>query len=274
MSTRLGRRLSQLILGASLAAQVLLTAAAGDVAGATPSYRFDLSTPADFVAQTNFVQCVGASMQMMLNIIRSTDDHSAATQLSLENLARRLSPRRQDAVERKGASVVGWAAGLTTAGGGAYRLVGLGSLQEAMKTAATAIMETGRPVGLLVWRGRHAWVMSGFEAAANPLSAGNFLVTRAIVLDPLYPYGSSVWGPSPSPRQALTVAAVGRQFVPRGQGPGAGAPDTGTPGTPGRGSPAPDAFSSPGTSSLSGLTGRYVLVLPWDPIPVRGLRIQ
>lgn len=269
MSTRPGRRLAQLILGASLAAQVLLGVAAGDVAGATPPFRVDLSTPGDFVAQTNFVQCVGASMQMMLNIIRPTNDHSAATQLSLENLARRLSPRRQDSVQRKGASVVGWAAGLTMAGGGAYRLVGLGSLQEAMKTAATAIMETGRPVGLLVWRGRHAWVMSGFAATANPLGTANFQVTSAVILDPLYPYGSSVWGPSPSPRQALGIAAVGRQFVPRGEYPGAR-----TPTTPGSGSPAPDASPGPGSSSLSGLTGRYVLVLPWDPIPVRGLRIQ
>ena len=130
-------------------------------------------------------------------------------------------------------------------------------------------MDTGRPVGLLVWRGRHAWVMSGFEATGNPASTGDFRVTRAIILDPLYPYGSSVWGPSPSPRQDLTVAAGGRQFVPRGQWPGAPAPST-----PGAGSVAPDASSGPGSSSMSGLTGRYVLVLPWDPMPVRGLRIQ
>src|SRR5512143_779422 len=116
MSTRLARRIMQLALGATLAMQVVFTVGAGAVSGATPSLRVDLSTSGDFVGQTNFVQCVGASMQMMLNMIRPTHDRSAATQLSLENLARRLSPRRQDAVERKGASVVGWAAGLASAG--------------------------------------------------------------------------------------------------------------------------------------------------------------
>ncbi len=97
-------------------------------------------------------------------------------------------------------------------------------------------------------------------------------MTRAIVLDPLYPYGSSVWGPSPTPGQALTIAALGRQFVPRGEWRGdAAPPSTGT-GTPGRsGSPASGAAAG---GSLSGLAGKYVLVLPYDRTPVRGLRIS
>jgi hypothetical protein len=33
----------------------------------------------DFVAQTNNVQCVGASMQMMLNMLTPGGDQSAAT---------------------------------------------------------------------------------------------------------------------------------------------------------------------------------------------------
>ena len=37
-----------------------------------------------------------------------------------------------------------------------------------METAALAIAETGKPVGLLVWRGRHAWVMSGFRSSTDP----------------------------------------------------------------------------------------------------------
>ena len=38
--------------------------------------------------------------------------------------------------------------------------------------AARAMESTGRPVGLLVWRGRHAWVMSGFKATKDPFKAG------------------------------------------------------------------------------------------------------
>ena len=84
-----------------------------------------------------------------------------------------------------------------------------------MRTAAEAIEATGRPVGLLVWRGRHAWVMSGFEATADPGTTNDFRVTRAMVHDPLYPHGNAVWGRSPRPGEALAVSELGRQFVPR-----------------------------------------------------------
>ncbi len=171
---RLARRIAVLALVASCAVAATLdpvVAAAAGPAWATTAgaatYRFDLASPHEFVAQTNFVQCVGASMQMMLNMIHGSADRTAETQLSLENLARRLSPRPRDGFARQGASVIGWAAGLTSAGGGPYRLAGLDSIGEAMQVAAEAIVETGRPVGLLMWHGRHAWVMSGFEAKVN-----------------------------------------------------------------------------------------------------------
>jgi hypothetical protein len=74
--------------------------------------------------------------------------------------------------------------------------------------------KTGKPVGLLMWRGRHAWVMSGFRATGDPLTMGT-RVTAVYVEDPLYPYGSSVWGKSPKPGAALSIAELGRQYVPR-----------------------------------------------------------
>ncbi|HUP54608.1 MAG TPA: hypothetical protein VM408_03795, partial [Methylomirabilota bacterium] len=56
--------------------------------------------------------------------------------------------------------------------------------------------------------------------------------------DPLYPYGNDFWGRSPAPGEAITVATLGRQFVPRR------------------------------TNSLFGgstaLGGKYVLVLPYE----------
>ena len=78
----------------------------------------DVSQRGDYVAQTNFVQCVGASMQMMLNMINPSDDRSSRTQLRLQNLARELSGRRGDGSQRKGASVRGWSAGLNELGDG------------------------------------------------------------------------------------------------------------------------------------------------------------
>ena len=54
--------------------------------------------------------------------------------------------------------------------------------------------DTGRPVGLVMWKGRHAWVMSGFTSDADPRAGDDFDVTGVRVLDPLYPHGSSLWG--------------------------------------------------------------------------------
>jgi hypothetical protein len=217
-------------------------------------FRIDLADRNDFVAQTNFVQCVGASMQMMLNIIGPSVDRSARTQLTLQKLARSLSGPTRPGFEREGASIRGWMNGLNQLAAEPYRLVGMNTLAEAMRTAALAIRSTGRPVGLLVWRGRHAWVMSGFEATADPLRDASFEVTAAIVLDPLYPNRSATWGPSPRPRQALTIAEVGRQFVPKRS--------RAWPGAIGIGDSA---------SPLAALTGKYVLVLPYRAQPLARL---
>jgi hypothetical protein len=216
----------------------------------SPSTAFgiDLARRSDFVAQANFVQCVGASMQMMLNIIDVQDDRSAQTQRRLQNLARDLSGPTRAGFKRQGASVRGWTAGLNQLDAGPYRLVGASSVDEALRLAAGSIRETGRPVGLLVWGGRHAWVMSGFRATADPSRTSDFRVTAAIVLDPLYPYGSSRWGPSPKPREAISPTELGRQFVPRRQGTWAGAP-TGVTG-----------------AQMAALAGKYVLVMSFVPI--------
>jgi len=220
---------------------------------AAETYTLNLYGRGDFVAQTNFVQCVGASMQMMLNMIRVENDRTAATQLDLQNLARSTSGQRPDGIVRKGASVRGWTAGLNILGAGPYRTVGTADIQAALKLAARAMRDTNRPVGLLVWRGRHAWVMAGFTATADPRRTDDFEVIAAIILDPLYPYGSRTWGPSPRPGAALSVEDLGRQFVPRGfrtSLPGGGdAPTTGSPSGTSAGFPA--------------LAGKYVIVMPY-----------
>jgi hypothetical protein len=140
--------------------------------------------------------------------------------------------------------------GLNQVDAGPFRLVGADTLQEAMKIAAVAIRTTGKPVGLLVWHGRHAWVMSGFKATGDPLHDPGFKVTAAYVLDPLYPHGSLTWGKSPTPGKAVSVATVGRQFVPRGQGTW------------------PGAIGINPAWSLSAFAGKYVLVLPYRTVPV------
>jgi len=211
-----------------------------DVAAAS-AYRVNLARRNDFVPQSNFVQCVGASVQMMLNIIEPGADRSSRTQRRLQDLARAWSGPTPSGRTRQGASIRGWAAGLVVQRAGAYRVVGAESLQEAMKIAATAIREYRRPVGLLVWRGRHAWVMSGFEATGDPLFSKAYTVTKAYILDPLYPHGSGDWGASPVPGRAIPVATVGKQFVRRSSNRNS------------------SWNSIPGSSRFS---GKYVLLIP------------
>ena len=243
------RSAARLLLGGLIALQGIALAPA-TVGAADKGYTLDVGSQRDFVAQTNFVQCVGASMQMMLNMIGEKDDRTARTQLRLQNLARELSGPSRTGRQRQGASVRGWAGGLNQLNAGPYRLFGATTIEEALRIAAKAIRQTGKPVGLLVWRGRHAWVMSEFKATADPLTSDTFNVTAANVLDPLYPHGSAVWGPSPKPRQALTPKQLGRQFVPRRMGSWPG----GTSGT--------------GSAIMSALSGKYVLVLPYEITPV------
>ena len=248
MSRHRSRPILLVVLSALLGLQLVAVAPAAP-AGAAEGFRLDLAGKGDFVAQTNFVQCVGASMQMMLNIMNTKDDRSVKTQLSLQNLARELSGRRGDGRERKGASVRGWMGGLNQLGAGPYRLVGTETLDEALRLAAASIRSTNRPVGLLVWRGRHAWVMSGFHATADPRATSDYAVTAAIVMDPLYPYGSKVWGRSPKPREALSPSALGKQFVPRRQGS------------------FPGGATGVAAATMQSLSGKYVLVLPYETIP-------
>jgi hypothetical protein len=216
-----GHRTRAMIAGAAMAISLLGIPLPGNLPEARAAGRFelDLYRRGDFVAQTNLYQCVGASMQMMLNMIGSRDDRTAATQRRLWQLARTYSPPRPpDMPPRRGASVRGWAAGLTVLDVGPYRVVGFRSIGEAMRAAAHALRATGKPVGLLMWAGRHAWVMSGFRATADPRSSSGFRVTHVQVLDPLYPLGSSVWGRSPAPGTYLATTKLAEDFVPRGRG--------------------------------------------------------
>lgn len=255
----MANRRSGLILAAALVLVLVpgpVAAVSSTLAPATAATSVDAARPfsmnllraSDFVGQTNFVQCVGASIQMMINMIEPGADRTAKTQLRLQTLARRWSGPSPSGRVRQGASVRGWAAGLTIMDVGPYKLAGETSVQAALKTAAKAMRATGKPVGLLMWRGGHAWVMSGFSATADPRTTDRFTVTGVYVVDPLYPNGSSVWGASPRPGQLLTPAQLGRQFLPRRTNR--------------------QSAIWAGVNRWSRLGGKYVLVLPYRQRPL------
>ncbi len=173
-------------------------------------YAMNLYRRGDYVAQYTFEWCVGASLQMALNMATDDTRTSRADQERLWEMARdrSFSPFG-------GANPRGWTASLNELGVGPYELVSIPTFDEALDVAAEAIRATKRPVGLVMWRGRHAWVMSGFESTADPRAFDDFDVTGIRVLDPLYPHGSSVWGRSPKPNSLVSPETLAKQFVMR-----------------------------------------------------------
>src|SRR2546427_10982863 len=118
MRDHLLRSASRATIGLLIAIQVTVASPVAPGRGPQPvlaadrGYAVDLAAKGDFVAQENLVQCVGASMQMMLNIIGPTADRTAGIQLRLQRLARSMSGPTRPGFERHGARVRGWMSGL------------------------------------------------------------------------------------------------------------------------------------------------------------------
>ncbi|MBT2531571.1 hypothetical protein J7E83_05400 [Arthrobacter sp. ISL-48] len=176
-------------------------------------FALNLYQEGDFVPQYTINWCVAASIQIAHNLIDDTGGGTwadPAQQGELWEMARAGSSNSFN-----GANPFGWAKVLTEAGMGPYTVVSIADYEDALQTAARAIADTGRPVGLVMWSGRHAWVMSGFESLGDPDTFPEFLVTGIRVQDPLHPYGSGQWGPSPAPNSLLTPEQLATQFVVR-----------------------------------------------------------
>ena len=163
----------------------------------------------DFVSQATKDQCVSAALQIMLNITGAMDDRSARTQARIAELAASLSKARNGGTEP-----LGWARGLEQLGGGAYEVLVAPTRGKAIERAVRAIRATGRPAGLLVWRGAHSWVLHGYESTADPADPGGMTVTHLYVSDPWYPRISSIWGPSRGPNARITPKQLEEDFLP------------------------------------------------------------
>ena len=173
-------------------------------------FAMDLYRKGDYVAQYTFEWCVGASLQMTINMATSQHESSRASQKALWKMAQARSSSASG-----GSNPRGWTASLNDLGIGPYVLVSIPTFDKALQVAVEAMRATKRPVGLVMWRGRHAWVMSGFESIGDPKVHDNVNVTGIRVLDPLYPHGSLAWGSSPRPNELLKPAKLAKQFVVR-----------------------------------------------------------
>jgi hypothetical protein len=173
-------------------------------------FSIELYRKGDFASEATKWYCVPAAIQTMMNIMSPGADHSRGAQDRYYRLARRYS---SDRLVGRGAEPEGWATVLERAGFGDYEVIATKSRRGAIRAAATALRLTGRPVGLVVWRGAHAWVMSGFRATADPAVTDDFRVSHVDIEDVWYPRVSSIWGRSRPPGTRVPVEALDRDYL-------------------------------------------------------------
>lgn len=177
-------------------------------------FSMNLYREGDFVHQQNKNWCVAGSTQTMMNIMDSgKPNRSSSYQKRLYNEGRRLT-HNQNKLTSIGVDLSGWADLLSTNGYGRYEVEGRTTRRTAIRAAAKAIRETGRPVGLVVWRGAHSWVMSGFTATADPAFTNDFEIKKVYIQDVWYPFVSTIWGASRPPNAAVPVAALREDYLP------------------------------------------------------------
>lgn len=95
-----------------------------------------------------------------------------------------------------------------------YEVRAYDSRFAALRDAAIAIQETGSPVILLAWRGAHAWVMTGYRADSDPAIFPYSKISGAYILDPWYPWNSSIWGQSDPPGTFQDLPEMIRNYLP------------------------------------------------------------
>lgn len=190
---------------------------------ATPSptpgiFAMDLYQPGDFVGELKDTWCVPAAMQTSINIMSVSPDVTRDTQQKLFDLAVSVA-----GTSYGGADPSGWATGLQSLGYGKYEVGADSNMNNAVKTVVTQIRLTSRPAGLLVWRGWHSWVVSGFTATADPALTSNFTVLSLRIEDVWYPRISNLWnkarnGASRPPDSDVPIKDLGVDYLVWNQG--------------------------------------------------------
>jgi len=175
-----------------------------------------------FVSEETKISCASAAIQIVVNLVGPRIDTSTASQRRITSLAADFTT--PDDSSNGGWGPVGMAAAITHLSGVPYELRIAPSRAAALRLAARAIRASGRPVVLLVWRGAHAWVMTGFSATRDPRETASFTVTATRILDPWFPRVSSIWGPAAPPDVRHDPADLIRNYLawkrPEGPYPG------------------------------------------------------
>ncbi|MFL5727729.1 MAG: hypothetical protein ACJ77F_15485 [Chloroflexota bacterium] len=106
------------------------------------------------------------------------------------------------------------ASALAAYGAPGYEIRAYEKRGDALRDAAIAIETTRSPAILLAWRGAHTWVMTGYRADADPELFPDAVIEGTYILDPWYPWVSSIWGRSDPPGTFQDAAEMKRNFLP------------------------------------------------------------
>jgi hypothetical protein len=214
---RIARLLAAITLGAGLlalpASAPLPLGAPAVEAASLPRWTgsVDVYRSGTFSTQKTYLWCTAADVQIARNIVRSQIDHSRSSQSYYFSWMR--ARNRYNIPVSDGVDPQGWAAGMRNFVDSRYRLATFRTYTAALRSAATSLRLTNRPVGVLVARGGHAWLLTGFSATADPAATRNFTVTSVRVVGPLYGLQSRNGYDMP-PDTRLSATAFKRFFTP------------------------------------------------------------
>ena len=148
--------------------------------------------------QATQIWCTGAATQMMLNLVTGASDHSSANQSAYYHYGYTHSVWHMPV----GVPVDGWANAVKHYGAGLYTYGVYSTFDDMIKSAATRMRITGKPIGLLVMEGKHAWVMAGFTSVGDdPATSQNFTVTSVTIMAP--DYGTISYDPAPGSVESI-----------------------------------------------------------------------
>ena len=155
--------------------------------------------------------CAPAGVQMTLAVL-GLGDTSEAFQREIAGRVREWETWEDSHNYNWGPAAM--ASALAAYGAPGYEIRGYESRGAAIQGAARAIDETNSPAILLAWRGAHTWVMTGYRADADPAVFPDAAIEGTYILDPWYPWVSSIWGPSDPPGTFQDLVEMKRNFLP------------------------------------------------------------
>ena len=173
--------------------------------------RLNLFRPAAFVTQATPSWCIAAAALMMTNLALGRAERSTAAQATFITWAQKYDGLPGTV----GTNAFGWTAILDRWSGADYEALYPASFEAALRIAAVRIARTGKPVGIIVGGGTHAWVLHGIVAPADPAKRRT-TISAVYVSGPLY--SPRRRGHDPAPNTRLSVSQLRRFWRPLGAG--------------------------------------------------------